>query len=137
MKFVLDKTLAAESDWICNLSLCEVRLSLNAAFPWIILVPRVADAVEIIDLSADNQLQLLKEIAFSSQIMKTLFHPTKLNVANLGNMVSQLHVHIIARFNTDLAWPTPVWNSGVTKAYGNQEKSDKISQIAAAFKEHA
>lgn len=167
MKFVLDPKLAIDTDWICDLPLCQVRLSLNAAFPWIILIPRVTRAqksilranelsepalasefseanknsflcssiVEIIDLSIDNQLQLFKEMTLSSQIMKTLFEPTKLNVANLGNIVSQLHIHIIARFNTDLAWPQPVWNSGITKTYTEREKQDRVALLLAAFEE--
>jgi diadenosine tetraphosphate (Ap4A) HIT family hydrolase len=67
--------------------------------------------------------------------MKTLFQPKKLNVANLGNIVSQLHIHIIARFNTDLAWPQPIWNSGIAKTYTDQEKQDRIALLANAFKE--
>lgn len=135
MSFTLDSTLANDSTWVCDLPLCQVRLSLNAAFPWIILIPQVPHTVEIIDLSFEHQLQLLKEISLSSQIMKTLFHATKLNVANLGNIVSQLHVHIIARFHTDLAWPQPVWNSGITATYEPQEKHHRITLLAKAFQE--
>ncbi len=135
MKFVLDPKLENDSSFICDLTLTQVRLSHNAAFAWIILIPRLPNMVELIDLSVSEQEQLLKEIRLASHIMRTLFQPTKLNVANLGNVVSQLHIHVIARFNTDLAWPQPVWNSGVHQEYMNSERQQRISLLVNAFME--
>ncbi len=131
MTFVLNEKLASDSAFIVDLPLCQARLSHNAAFPWVILIPRLFNAVEIIDLSQDHQFQLLKEINQVSKVVRDLFQPTKLNVANLGNVVSQLHVHVIARYDSDLAWPQPVWNSGVFKPYDEAEKTARLSQIAS------
>ena len=131
MTFVLNEKLASDSAFIVDLPLCQARLSHNAAFPWVILIPRLFNAVEIIDLSQDHQFQLLKEINQVSKVVRDLFQPTKLNVVNLGNVVSQLHVHVIARYDSDLAWPQPVWNSGVFKPYDEAEKTARLSQIAS------
>ena len=80
-----------------------------------------------------DQMQLLKEINQASYVMRDLFSPTKLNIANLGNVVAQLHIHVIARFVTDKAWPNPVWNSQVDARYLPEHQQKMISQLAAAF----
>ncbi len=133
MLFKLDPQLEKDSSWICDLSLSQVRLSNNAAFPWIILIPKKAGMSEIIDLTSNEQTQLWQEISQSSLVMRELFSPTKLNVANLGNVVAQLHIHVIARFKTDKAWPGPVWNSQVSAEYDAQNQQKIISQLANAF----
>lgn len=133
MTFVLHPKLAADSAFVCDLPLSQVRLSNNAAFPWLILIPRHAELTEIIDLAVPLQQQLWQEITLSSQILRELFQPTKLNVANLGNIVSQLHIHVIARFNTDSAWPNPVWNSQIEAPYSADEQQQRIAQLAALF----
>lgn len=133
MTFVLHPKLATDSTYVCDLPVSQVRLSHNAAFPWLILIPRYADLSEIIDLEVSLQQQLWQEIARSSQIMRDLFQPTKLNVANLGNVVSQLHIHVIARFNSDPAWPNPVWNSQITTSYSAVEQQQRIMQLNKAF----
>jgi diadenosine tetraphosphate (Ap4A) HIT family hydrolase len=92
----------------------------NKRFPWIILVPRTANAREWIDLSREAQHQLSDEIAVISHILTALVTPEKLNIATLGNQVSQLHVHVIARYKTDAAWPNPVWGCA-SKEYGTEE----------------
>jgi diadenosine tetraphosphate (Ap4A) HIT family hydrolase len=107
--FELDARLQNDGPLIANLDLCQVILVNNLLFPWFILVPRVANATEIIDLEVRDRLQLMHEISLISQVMKDLFKPTKLNVAALGNMVSQLHVHIVARYEHDACWPAPVF----------------------------
>ncbi len=134
MRFVLDPKLESDSDWICDLPLSQVRLSHNAAFPWIILIPKRADLVELIDLSESDTVQLFKEIRQGSKIMQTLFHPKKLNVAALGNIVAQLHIHVIARFESDKAWPNPVWNSGIQAHYSDDEKEKRIRLLAEALR---
>lgn len=132
--FTRDPAFERDSTHVIDLPLCEVRLNHNAAFPWIILIPRVAGMVEIIDLDETQQLQLLKEIRASSQIMKDLYQCDKLNVANLGNVTAQLHVHVIARFKSDKAWPTPIWNSGVTATYDSLIFKAEITKLTDAFK---
>lgn len=105
----LNEELAKNSRFVTDLTLCEVRIQNEARFPWILLVPKRDGIEEIIDLSEADQEQLLKEIRLASEAMQQVFDPDKLNIGTLGNIVRQLHVHIIARYETDLAWPNPVW----------------------------
>lgn len=135
MPFVLHPKLESDSTFVCDLTLSQVRLSHNAAFPWIVLIPRKPDLIEIIDLPLAQETILYQEIRHTSLILKKLFSPTKLNVANLGNVVPQLHIHVIARFEKDLAWPNPVWNSGVTAVYTETEQSERIAELHRALKE--
>jgi diadenosine tetraphosphate (Ap4A) HIT family hydrolase len=118
--FELDLRLARDARDVTNLPLCNVRLMDNKKFPWLILVPRVADASEWIDLSREQQHQLSDEISVVSHILKALVTPDKLNIAALGNQVSQLHVHLIARYKGDAAWPNPVWG-GASETYSEEE----------------
>jgi len=129
MCLVLDPRLLEASSFITELKLCQVRLNHNAAFPWILLIPAKEDISEIIDLTPSDQHVLMQEISLASQVMKSLFQPTKLNIANLGNVVPQLHVHIIARYENDEAWPDPVWNSKVAKAYDPLFLQERINQL--------
>ena len=133
LSFELNPKLVQDSAFVCELPLSQVRLSNNAAFPWIILIPQQVNLTEIIDLSMPDQMQLLKEINQASYVMRDLFSPTKLNIANLGNVVALLHIHVIARFVTDKAWPNPVWNSQVDARYSTENQQKRINQIATAF----
>ena len=130
--FTLDHRLAADSESITNLPLCNVRLMDNRHFPWLILVPRVPDVSEWIDLSREQQHQLSDEIAILSHILNALTTPEKLNVAALGNQVRQLHVHLIARYKADAAWPNPVWGSAQTP-YADAEKRRLIYELKTAL----
>jgi diadenosine tetraphosphate (Ap4A) HIT family hydrolase len=131
----LDPRLASDSTFVADLELCQIRLSHNAAFPWILLIPQRKEVSEIIDLNANDQKILMQEIALASEVMQSIFHPTKLNIASLGNIVSQLHIHIIARYHMDPAWPHPVWNSGVESVYDLKEKEECITRLKATFLE--
>lgn len=108
-KFQLDQGLQDDGQIVTDLKLCQVILVNNRNFPWIILVPKIADAIEITDLSKEDAALLMEEIYLVSDIVKSLFDADKLNIASLGNIVSQLHVHIIARYEEDIAWPEPVF----------------------------
>lgn len=132
MRFELDLRLARDSFDITNLPLCNVRLMDNKHFPWITLVPRVAGASEWIDLDREQQHQLSDEIAVVSHILKALTTPDKLNIATLGNQVAQLHVHVIARYKADKAWPNPVWGSE-SSAYGEGESRRFIYELKSAL----
>ncbi len=132
-KFLIDKRLISDSSLVTVLNLCQVRLHRNAAFPWILLIPMQDNVSEIIDLSSTNQQLLLQAIAVTSKVMQKIYKPKKLNIANLGNMVPQLHVHVIARYENDGAWPNPVWNSGVTDTYEPQMLIKQIEIIKATF----
>ena len=113
----LHPQLADDTVPVMELRLCEVRLMDDANHPWLVLVPRVADAVELIDLDAAQRTQLTAEIDQASRALKALFKPHKLNIAALGNLVPQLHVHVIARFEDDPAWPAPVWGRVAARPY--------------------
>ncbi|MAD04279.1 MULTISPECIES: HIT domain-containing protein [unclassified Pseudoalteromonas] len=113
------------ADW----PLCKVLLMNDSQYPWFILVPRVAGVKEIIDLSEELQITLLQESGKLSKLLQQVFNPDKLNVAALGNMVPQLHVHHIARFTADAAWPTPVWGKLPAVPYTDEQ----ISALKAHF----
>ena len=115
--FHLDPRLAKDSVELADWPLCRVRLMNDANYPWLILVPERDGARDIIDLTPGDRAVLMTEIAAASQGLARLTKPDKLNVAALGNVVAQLHVHIIARFTTDPAWPRPVWGVQPPKPY--------------------
>jgi diadenosine tetraphosphate (Ap4A) HIT family hydrolase len=110
--FTLHPQLESDTLPILDLELSQVRFMNNSQFPWIVLVPRAENASEIIDLTADQRHLLMDEIAYVSQVLQAVFTPDKINVAALGNQVLQLHVHVIARYKKDAAWPNPVWGLG-------------------------
>ena len=116
-EFLLDPRLAADTTAVAELELCTLRLSKDARFPWLILVPKRAGMAEIIDLDAMDRAILLDEIVLVSEALRAATRCHKLNVAALGNQVRQLHIHVIARFEGDAAWPRPVWGAGEPVAY--------------------
>ncbi len=114
---------------IGDLPLSRVLTIRDANYPWLLLVPRRENAVEIIDLDEVAQAQLMTEIARVSRALKEITECDKLNVAALGNMVPQLHVHIIARRTSDAAWPRPVWGVAEPLAHDAEEVQNFISAI--------
>lgn len=131
--FELHPQLAEDTVPVIELALCEVRLMDDANHPWLVLVPRIASAVEMIDLDAVQRTQLTTEIDAVSRALKALFKPDKLNVAALGNMVSQLHVHVIGRFRNDIAWPRPVWGAANARAYAPEELIRRVQALRDAL----
>ncbi len=113
----LHPRLAADTIALAEWSLSRVRLMNDQRFPWIVLVPRAPGAREIYDLTAAQRGQLIEEIARASSALNAGFAPHKINVASLGNIVPQLHLHVIARFEHDGAWPGPVWGFGQPTPY--------------------
>ncbi|MGP0090401.1 MAG: HIT domain-containing protein [Xanthobacteraceae bacterium] len=113
----LHPQLDADAITLGDLPLSRVLLAKDANYPWLLLVPRRANSREIIDLDGTDQACLMSEIATASQALKTVTACHKLNVAAIGNVVPQLHVHIIARRHTDAAWPRPVWGIAPPIAY--------------------
>lgn len=109
MDFILAPQLEADSLFVGELGLSQLRVHKCADFPWVILIPQFPGLSEIIDLTPENQIRLMEEISWVSQTLQRLYKPDKLNVANLGNVVPQLHIHIIARYKSDPVWPSPVW----------------------------
>lgn len=133
MSMQLDIRLESDSTFVIDLKLCQVRLSHNAAFPWILLIPKPKELIEIIDLDPSDQYLLMEEISRASHVMKSLFHPIKLNVGSLGNVVPQLHIHVAARYEKDPAWPNPIWNSGIRTTYDPSAKAERIAQLRETF----
>jgi len=131
--FELDRRLDSDTFFLCDLPLSRVLLMNESQFPWLILVPRVVGAREIIDLSDDQQHQFLKESAMISHVINRLFSPQKLNVAALGNVVSQLHIHHVGRFNTDVAWPKPVWGNQAPVPYSQEKVSELVEALRNAI----
>lgn len=107
--FTLHPQLEADSFLMRDLPLCQLRLNNQKNAPWFVLVPRRPDIKEIFELSYADQTQLMREITQTSKAIYELYAPDKINVGALGNIVPQLHIHIIARFKSDDAWPDPIW----------------------------
>lgn len=131
--YQLHSQLSQDSVAICMLPLCEVRLMNDANYPWVLLVPQVADTREIHQLSVRHQQALMREVAMVSRRLEALTLAEKMNVAALGNMVPQLHIHIIARFESDAAWPKPVWGVVPAKPYEKRHLDAFVSEIKAAL----
>jgi diadenosine tetraphosphate (Ap4A) HIT family hydrolase len=132
-EFKLDERLENDSTWVFDFPLSELRLINDAQFTWFILVPRVKQVKEIIDLNEEQQIALLRESSTLSRVLKDLFKPDKLNVAAIGNVVSQLHVHHICRFKKDVAWPAPVWGRQPMVAYSLDEQNALIGTVQKAL----
>jgi diadenosine tetraphosphate (Ap4A) HIT family hydrolase len=121
------------SHHITDLQLCSIRLHDNSKFPWLILIPKRNKITDISDLNSKDQIQLIKEIVFVSKIMKKLFKTSKLNVEKVGNIVPQLHIHIIARYKKDSTWPLSVWVVK-SKYYSTKVLKEVVNKIRMAFK---
>ena len=130
--FILHPKLAADSSPLGHLPLCEIRLSSNALFPWLLLIPQQADLRELIDLAPASRHRLTDEITDASEVLRDVFSPTKINVASLGNQVPQLHLHVIARFDHDPAWPGAVWG-GASAPYAPGAREERTALIQKAF----
>ena len=135
MTFQLHKRLQEDTFGLVGLSLSRVLLMNDASFPWMILVPERAGIREVHELSGEERSVLIEEISVTSEILQRLFAPDKINIGTLGNLVPQLHVHIVARFKTDRSWPGPVWGSGPGRPYSADELSDISSRIRQAFRQ--
>ena len=116
MTFLLHPQLASDTVAVCDLPLCQVLLMNNSNFPWLILVPRQEALRELFDLSDTDYITLMNEVRFVAERFYGMTKADKINVAALGNVTPQLHIHVIARFTNDAAWPNPVWNSNVPAA---------------------
>jgi diadenosine tetraphosphate (Ap4A) HIT family hydrolase len=131
--FVTDERLAKDSSLLRQLVISDLRLMEDARFPWLLLVPRREGATELIDLPRADQTLLLAEIETVSRALKSATACDKLNVAAIGNVVPQLHIHIVARFRSDAAWPRPVWGFGQAVAYGAEQRDKLVSRLTAAL----
>lgn len=131
--FALDPRLKADTHAVASLSLCDVRLMNDARYAWLLLVPRKAGLVEISDLSDDEQRRLWHDVNRAGAALRATAPCDKLNLGALGNIVRQLHVHVLARCEGDAAWPGPVWGHSAAQPYGEQALQDRCDAIGRAL----
>ena len=133
MPFKIDNKFLKSSHHVTELKLCSIRLHNNSKFPWVILIPKRNKISDMSDLNFKDQILLMKEIIHVSKVMKKSFKTSKLNVEKIGNIVPQLHLHIIARSKKDSAWPLSVW---VVKGknYTKAALSIMMKKVRKAFK---
>ncbi|MDA8665581.1 HIT family protein [Litoricolaceae bacterium] len=131
--FVIDSQLKQTSYPLTSLDVCDLRLVDDQRWPWLLIIPRVPHAVELIDITPDLRAQVWLEIDHVGRVMRDQFSPHKLNIAALGNQVRQLHVHCIARFPEDEAWPNPVWGVGDSVPYDSELLNSRLNALRDAF----
>ncbi len=131
---VVDPRLEDSSFFIADWDLCRISLKNDKTWPWLYLVPRRENIREIFELTVTDQQQLIREIALAAQALHVLYKPEKINTAALGNVVPQLHVHILARFKDDPAWPRPVWAVQRDEiSYTESEKNAELQKLKDYF----
>ena len=131
--FVLDPRLQADTIPIGDLALSSVLLLDDSRFPWFVLVPRRTGATEITDLGDEDAASLMEEVRVAIRVMLSLASPDKVNVGALGNVVPQLHLHVVGRFRSDPAWPGPVWGFGSRTPYPHHAAAALVERAAALF----
>lgn len=131
--FTLHPRLAGDTVLVLSGVLSQVRLMRNRVWPWLVLVPARPDVLEIHELAAEDRQRLMDEIAAVSEVMTRLYRPDKLNVAAIDNLVPQLHVHVVARWRDDPAWPNPVWGSGIAAPYAESELAAQVLRLRDAL----
>ncbi len=130
--FELHANLASKTH-VADLPLCSVLLEDEVHYPWILLVPRRVNVARVMDLLPDDQLKLMQELDLAQKVMWESFQPTQLNVAAIGNKTPQLHIHVIARFASDPAWPNTVWDSAHRARYSGEQKAAVACSLADKF----
>lgn len=129
----LDARLQADTLPLGDWPVCRVLLMDDTHYPWLILVPRVPSVSELVDLSAEQRAQAAVEVDSAAHALRDVFAPDKLNVAALGNVVNQLHIHVIARFKADAAWPAPVWGAFPVEKRPSQQSDALSAQLREAL----
>ena len=133
--FELHERLAADCITLADWPLCRVLLMNDASYPWLILVPRRPGLRDFHDVAPEDMPQFVDEISGASRALQSSLQPDKINVAALGNMVPQLHLHVVARFTDDPAWPGPVWGAQPAVPYEAAALQERIESLKAAFRE--
>lgn len=132
-EFELDGRITRDSDLVTMLTLCQLRIQNDSRWPWLVMVPQRSGLTEIFDLSPAEQALLSVEVNRVAAALKTATGATKINVGALGNIVRQLHVHVIARFEEDPNWPGPIWGFGQAVTYEEQQKQDFLNKLVEAL----
>jgi diadenosine tetraphosphate (Ap4A) HIT family hydrolase len=131
--FTVHPRLAADTHFLADMSLCRVLLLNDARFPWLILVPRRTALRELTDLHIEDRSLAFDEIERASDALRKLYAPTRINVAAIGNIVNQLHIHVVARSAQDAAWPGTVWGHGSAEPYDAPALAQRRSEILPFF----
>lgn len=131
--FECDPQLKKDTFIVGDFALSRVLLMNDARYPWVILVPRKTGVTEIYQLTPAEQQQFIAESSFVTKQLAELVNADKMNIAALGNVVSQLHIHHVARFYTDESWPAPIWGKGEAVSYTIQERDVMCNQLVASF----
>ena len=131
--FTLDARLEQDTWLIGDLPSCRLLLSNDSNYPWFILVPRREGISELFQLDDSDQQLMWRETTELARVLNELFGAHKMNIATLGNVVSQLHMHVIVRYRTDAAWPAPVWGKLPAKPYAETQVSEMRSKLKQAF----
>ena len=129
MSFILDNRLKADTLFVGDLPLSRVLLMNNAYFPWVILVPRIEGISELFQLTEEDLLNFHNESNYFLEAMSNAYNADKMNIASLGNIVSQLHTHVIVRYKNDEAWPGPVWSFQKTQKYQSDTAKIEIDKL--------
>ena len=132
--FELDQRLRNDTLVVGDLALCRVLLMNDSRYPWLILVPKVAAVSEVFELTIEQQQCLWQETTAVSVVLKQLFQADKINIATLGNVVKQLHMHIVVRMQGDATWPAPVWGQGVAQPYSAEALKHICVQLHSGLK---
>lgn len=131
--FALDGRLAGDTIVVGDLALCRVLMMRDARYGWLVLVPRRPGMVEVSDLSEDEQALLWREVSLAGHALRGIGPCDKLNIGALGNIVRQLHVHVVSRREGDDAWPGPVWGHGASQPYAPDEAARRVEALKAAL----
>jgi diadenosine tetraphosphate (Ap4A) HIT family hydrolase len=131
--FELNPQIIADTVAVTEWPLCQVLLMNDSTYPWLLLVPKRAGVVEITDLVPEDQHTLLDEITRASKALRQVAAPHRINIAALGNVVAQLHVHVIARNTDDAAWPKPVWGVVPAAPYAALAREELLAKLRAAL----
>ncbi len=138
MSFIIDSRISNSSFFLCHWPLSDLLLKNDSNFPWLVLIPRVPQVQELHELDQHCQKQLLEEVSQASQLCKAFFEADKINIGMLGNIVPQLHIHVVARYQTDALWPQGIWQANATSAPYPEKKAaslcrqlkDRLSTLA-------
>jgi len=131
--FTLHPQLAADTIEVARWDCCRVLLMNDASYPWLILVPQRTGLRDLHQLAPDDLALVTAEVVRASRALETLFQPDKINIAAIGNMVPQLHIHVVARYETDAAWPRPVWGVAPAVPYAEAALAERIAALRGAF----
>jgi diadenosine tetraphosphate (Ap4A) HIT family hydrolase len=133
VSFTLHPRLEADTKFVADLVLCRVQLMNDARFPWLILIPRRTALRELADVHPEERLIAYDDIERASRALRDLYEPARVNVAAIGNIINQLHIHVVARTTTDAAWPGVVWGHGTAEPYDDAALAQRLGELRAVL----